>query len=148
MKHFLWFYCTRQSLHVLRFGAYSIQLTYFISRLAPSIEQIAKLYIPFKFVWDRFLEYNSYSKTPAVLGIHDTRQCHNATVEEIGSKVRLFNGFIKVVNYAIVALWPMDGAANLKQVYWNYIELSSLYHGYDKNKIVVYDLLYFFIFWL
>ena len=85
-------------------------MTYFISRLAPSIEQIAKLYIPFKFVWDRFLEYNSYSKTPAVFGIQDTRQCHNATVEEIGSKVRLFNGFIKVVNYAIVALWPMDNS--------------------------------------
>ena len=48
-----------------------------------------------------------YPKTPTVFGIKDTRRCHNATVEESGSKVRLFNGFIKVVNHALVALWPI-----------------------------------------
>ena len=63
------------------------------------------------------MEYAFYSKTPTVFGIQDTHRWHNATVEESGSKVRLFNGFIKVVNYAIVALWPMDAAANLKWVY-------------------------------
>ena len=49
------------------------------------------------------------------------RSLHNATVEEGGSKVHLFNGFIKVAKHAIVALWPMnvdfaptDGAATMK----------------------------------
>ena len=56
-----------------------------------------------------------YPKTPTVFGIKDTRRFHNATVEESGSKVRLFNAFIEVANHGIVALWPMQDSSCRQQ---------------------------------
>ena len=43
---------------------------------------------------------------------------HNAIIEESGSKVRLFSGFIiiKVANHAIVALWPMKDSSFPQQM--------------------------------
>ena len=45
-----------------------------------------------------------YPKTLTVFGIKDTRRCRNATVEESGSKVCLFNVFKEAANNAMVAL--------------------------------------------